>query len=152
MRLSENCVIFKIFDITKNGFLREKDAHIAITKLVETTNECLGSNKCVWALFLDLRNCQPRYFLTETGNVRSQSSNSLHFKSYLQSRSQYIFINGQESQCRPINTSVPQGSVFGPLLFNMHISQHFLFDERMVLYADDKDKLTINENKCTFLN
>ena len=35
------------------------------------------------------------------------------FKSYLNNREQYIYINGETSQLKDISCGVPQGSVFG---------------------------------------
>ena len=39
------------------------------------------------------------------------------FRSYLTNRYQYVQIENAKSQLLEINTGVPQGSIFGPLLF-----------------------------------
>ena len=44
------------------------------------------------------------------------------FKSYLAERRQCVFINGQTSETQRITLGVPQGSILGPLLFNMYIN------------------------------
>ena len=49
------------------------------------------------------------------------SANDL-LRSYLSNRKQYVQIDDISSSIVSINTSVPQGSIVGPLLFNIYIS------------------------------
>ena len=44
-------------------------------------------------------------------------------ESYLKRRKQYASINGFNSKDLPISHGVPQGSVFGPLLFLLYITE-----------------------------
>ena len=45
------------------------------------------------------------------------------FKSYLLDRKQFVFINGYNLDLMPVDCSVPQGSILGPLLFLIYISE-----------------------------
>ncbi len=68
------------------------------------------------------------------------SSNALEwFGSYLYGRSQKVVYELQESKWQTINNGVPQGSILGPLLFIIMVSDisKFLNDINYHLYADD---------------
>ncbi len=63
------------------------------------------------------------------------------FKSYLSNRCQYVIIEGDKSNPKPLNCGVPQGSVLGPILFSAYMSplgdiirKH---DLSFHIYADD---------------
>ena len=59
-------------------------------------------------------------------------------KNYLSNRSIQVVLSGQSSSIFSINTSVPQGSILGPLLFAILIDDLGNKSEKpLYLYADD---------------
>lgn len=63
----------------------------------------------------------------------------LLIKSYLSHRRQYVQINEYKSTLRTVSCGVPQGSILGPLLFNLYINDIVSVDTnvRFIIYADD---------------
>ena len=45
------------------------------------------------------------------------------FHSYLTSRSQFVSIGGHKSRTRKVDMGVPQGSILGPVLYNLYINE-----------------------------
>lgn len=60
-------------------------------------------------------------------------------KSYLLDRFQYVQINNLKSSLLRVKYGIPQGSVMGPLLFNIFINDisHIGMRFNMIMYADD---------------
>ena len=73
-------------------------------------------------------------------------------KNYLRSRTQYVAYDKASSDIYPITTGVPQGSIFGPLLFILYINDicnaSKLF--KMIIYTDDTTLYSTLDVFCTF--
>ena len=75
--------------------------------------------------------------------------NALLFVSdYLKGRKQRTKVNGSYSSWLELLFGVPQGSILGPLLFNIFINDMFYFtnESKLANYADDNTLYTVKEN------
>ena len=58
--------------------------------------------------------------------------------SYLTNRKQYVQVNDKQSTRLPIYFRVPQGSILGPVLFNIYVAKlSTCIDSNSIQYADD---------------
>ena len=103
----------------------------------------LDRNEFVAAVLMDLSkafDCLPHDILLSKLSAYGLCNESVNLlKSYLSGRTQQVKLNGIVSSWSAIKKGVPQGSILGPLLFNVFINDIFYFLEHGTLYnyADD---------------
>ena len=68
--------------------------------------------------------------------------------SYLSRKKQRVKLNGSFSEWKTTSIGVPQGSVLGPLLFNIYINDMFMFisSSQICNYADDTTLYVIHQD------
>ena len=71
---------------------------------------------------------------------------------YLRGRRQRVKLDGVYSEWRTVRTGVPQGSLLGPLMFNMYMNDrnYFVGNTSLRLYADDTVQMPFLAGRLVF--
>ena len=150
-----------LFD-NKFGFRKNNSTSLALIQITEKIKESIDNRKYGCGIFIDIRKAfdtvNHSILLRKLEHYGIRDIALQWFKSYLDNRKQYVYINDEASQLKDVTCGVPQGSVLGPLLFLIYINdlpniskvlQFFLFaDDTNIYYeAESPDKLEQVINK-----
>ena len=139
------------------GFRKSRDTQQATLKLVYDVLPTLGTDVKTIGLFLDFSKAfdtvDHTLLINKLHRYGIRGTSLSLIKSYLENRTHHVTIADSKSTTKPIAISVPQGSVLGPLLFNIYTNDlNLLFqNEKLILYADDTS-LILSHNDYIQLN
>ena len=141
------------------GFRKAHSTQHALFRLLQKWQKELDSSGIVGTILMDLSktyDCLPHDFIIVKLEAYGLDTNSLRFIfDYLSSRKQRTKIGSAYSNWSKVLRGIPQGSILGPLLFNILINDIFFFIEKSeicnfaddnTLYSCDRNLLRIKEN------
>ena len=134
------------------GFRRSHSTNHALVEITENIRKALDNKEFTAAVFVDLQKAfdtvNHEIILAKLEHYGIRNATNDWFRSYLHNRTQYVSINGIDSETETIRHGVPQGSVLGPLLFLIYINDlNFAIKYSKVFhFADDTNLL--HSSKC----
>ena len=139
------------------GFRKGYSTQYCLTVMIDKWQKALDDGKIAGALLTDLSkafDCLNHELLIAKLEAYGFDNSSLNYiYSYLSDRKQRTKVNNSYSEWCNIRTGVPQGSILGPLLFNIYINDIFYFVSKSDIanYADDNTPYSVEDTLDSLL-
>ena len=148
-----------LYKNTQSGYRKGHSSITLLLKLQDDIQKAMNRNEVTLSLFADYS----KAFDTVSHKVLLRKLHSLQFSqsslhlmnSYLSNRKQFVQIDDKRSPLTNVTFGVPQGSILGPILFNLYVydlsenstGQYLQFADDTTLYRHCKVKDIIENAK-----
>ena len=131
-----------IYKETVTGFRKNYGRNAALMKLRDDIRKAMKSSEVTLAVLVDFS----KAFDTICHNLMIKKLHQLGFSknflwwtfSYLENRKQYVQIDNKSSSIEEVKFGVPQGTILGPILFNLYANDlQNDINMKTIQYADD---------------
>lgn len=133
----ENCLLSS----KQFGFRKARSTSDLLLQLSSKWNKSLDNGEYTYVIALDIAGAFDRVWhgglITKLKSLGINGNLLCLIHDYLDNRTLHVAINGQVSGDYPIGASVPQGSVIGPLLWNVYFNDLLQMIPQAYAYADD---------------
>lgn len=151
----------------QSGFRPQHSCQTALSRMTDTWLSNINNSLITGAIFLDFRKAfdlvNHKILINKLRMYLCDESSVKFFESYLTGRTQKVYAHGNHSNVKNISHGVPQGSILGPLLFNIFINDLPLslsaantncdmFADDTSLHTADKELASVNSKLQSSLN
>ena len=139
------------------GFRKNFNAQNCLLVILEKWRRCIDNNGSAGILLTDLSkafDCLVHDLLIAKLEAYGLDYNSLKLiYSYLSNRFQRVRVNSSYNSWSEIIFGVPQGSILGPLLFNIYLADLFVICDKSNIanYADDNSPYACAGDECSVI-
>ena len=134
------------------GFREGHSTQHALSKVAKTIRRCIDQSGICGMVLMDLSkayDCLPHDLLRAKMEAYGFSADNLKLiHSYLVGRKQRVKIGSTRSSWQEIKSGAPQGSVLGPFLFNLVMTDFFfgMQQSQVCNFADDNTSYACGQN------